>query len=316
MLASITLMTVDHRQHHLEAVRAALSAALFPLQYLVNLPTEAGGWLAEGFNTRMGLLRENAALREQQLLLRARLQKFAALQAENARLRKLLESSSKVGERVLIAELLAVDLDPNKHQVLINKGGRQGVYVGQPVLDAAGVMGQILHTGPVSSTAILITDPNHALPVQVNRNGLRAIAVGTGSLNRLELPHLPNNVDIRVGDLLITSGLGGRFPPDYPVAVVSEVLQDPGSPFAAVAATPTARLDRSREVLLVWSARKSVAPAAPASRAHPAADAQTATEEAPAEEAPAKAPSPDPSDERQPDAAGVARSNATRPSAP
>jgi len=180
------------------------------------------------------------------------MQKLAALEVENIRLRELLDSSFEVGEKVLIAELMSVNLDPYKHQVVINKGELHDVYPGQPLVDADGVMGQIVHAGPYSSTAILITDTSHAIPVQVNRNGLRTIALGSGSINRLELPYIPNSADIRPGDLLTTSGLGGRFPPGYPVATVETVEHDPGSAFASVNATPLAHLNSSREVLLVW----------------------------------------------------------------
>ena len=147
---------------------------------------------------------------------------------------------------------MSVNLDPYKHQIVINKGELNQTYPGQPLLDADGVMGQVVHVGPYTSTAVLITDTSHAIPVQVNRNGLRTIALGSGTINRLELPYLPNNSDILVGDLLITSGLGGRFPPGYPVATVSTIEQDPGQAFARITATPMAKLDRSREVLLVW----------------------------------------------------------------
>jgi len=253
-LLSIVLMTADHRQHHLDQVRSALSVVVYPLQYLVNLPVSAGQWFKESLSTRRQLEEENASLRTKQLLLKAQLQKLSSLEAENLRLRELLQSSFKVGQRVLIAELLSVDLDPYRHEILLNRGTTDHVYRGQPLLDADGVMGQVVQVGPFTSTAMLITDPSDAIPVQVNRNGLRSIAIGTGSIDRLDLPHLPNNADVRKGDLLVTSGLGGRFPPGYPVAVVTSVKQDPGQAFARVSATPLAHLNRSREVLLVWPA--------------------------------------------------------------
>ncbi len=254
MLVSVVLMTVDHRQHHLNQVRSALSVVVYPLQYLVNFPVAAGDWVRENLATRRRLEEENASLRTQRLLLKAQLQKLSALEAENIRLRELLQSSFKVGERVLIAEILSVDLDPYKHEILLNKGTLEHVYQGQPLLDADGIMGQVVQVGPLTATAMLITDPNSAIPVQVNRNGLRSIAFGTGAIDRLELPHLPNNADIRKGDLLVTSGLGRHFPPGYPVAVVTAVEQDPGQPFAQVSALPLAHLNQSREVLLVWPA--------------------------------------------------------------
>ena len=189
----------------------------------------------------------------------ADLQKYEALQAENMRLRDLLDSSFKIGDRVLVAELSSVDLDPYKQQVVINKGATSGVFVGQPVLDARAVMGQVIGTTPFSSTVLLITDTSHALPVQVLRNGLRTIAVGTGRIDELKLPYLPTNSDIVEGDLLVTSGLGGKFPPGYPVATVTRIDRSPDEPFSNVQAEPRAHLDRSREVLLVWTVPNQLA---------------------------------------------------------
>lgn len=248
---SLILMTVDHRLHLLGEVRAGLSLAVYPLQYVVDLTARAGNWAGEGLSSRTALLDQNAGLREQNLLLKGRLQKFAALETENQRLRDLLQSSLQIRERLLVAELLQVDMDPLRHQILLNKGSRDGVKAGQPLLDADGVMGQVLHAGPLTSTALLITDPSHALPVQINRNGLRALAVGTGSFNRLDIPYIAKNADVRVGDLLVTSGLGGRFPPSYPVATIVAVESQPGLSFARVSAMPAAHIERSREVLLV-----------------------------------------------------------------
>jgi len=252
VLISIALMTMDHRQQHLENIRAGIGLLVYPLQYLVSLPATAGSWAVDAVATNTTLRDENARLRERQLLLDARLQRYQALETENNRLRELLHSARKVGERVLIGELLAVDQDPFQRRIVINKGGGDGVREGQPFVDAHGVMGQILYTNPLSSVGILITDPSHAIPAQVNRNGLRVIAVGTGEADRLEIPHIPNNADIREGDLLVTSGLGQRFPPGYPVGIISEVRRDATAAYARVSARPTAHLERSREVLLVW----------------------------------------------------------------
>ncbi len=253
-------MVVDHRQHHVEAVRSAISIVIYPIQYLVNLPVAIGQWMGESVSSRETLMEENERLRMQHLLFKAQLQKLSALQVENIRLRELLQSSKKVGENVLIAELLAVDLDPFSRQIVINKGTSDNVYLGQPVLDAEGIMGQIVHVGPFSSTSMLITDPNHAIPVHVNRNGLRAIAVGTGAPDVLEIPYLPISADIVEGDLLTSSGLGGRFPRDYPVARITQVTKDPTQPYATVTAEPIALLERSREVLLVWPSDKIAQP--------------------------------------------------------
>jgi len=250
-------MTVDHRQGHLERVRSALSVFVYPLQYVANLPVTVTNWASETLTTRVRLMEENALLRDEQLMLSSKIQKFEILEAENERLRKMLQSSEKLDERVLIAELLAVDLQPFRHQIVINKGQREGVYVGQTIVDANGVMGQIVHVGPFSSTVLLLTDPTHAIPVQINRNGLRSVAVGTGQSHILQLEHLSNNVDIREGDLVVSSGLGSRFPSGYPVGVVHTISRVPGEPFAKVTIIPSAQLEKSREVLLVWPEKSS-----------------------------------------------------------
>jgi rod shape-determining protein MreC len=253
VMLSLGLIVADHRYQQLGAVRSALALLVYPLQLLADLPTRyarrAQGRLADARQLR----NQNEALRRENLLLSGRVQQFAALEAENMRLRDLLGSSFKIGERVLIAEILAVDLVGYRQQVVINKGSSSGVFIGQPVLDANAVMGQVVGTTPFSATVLLITDADHALPVQVIRNGLRSIAVGTGLGQDLDLLHIPKNADVRVGDLLVTSGLGGRFPSGYPVARVTSVGHEPDNPFTAVKALPTARLDRSREVLLVWT---------------------------------------------------------------
>ncbi len=257
VLASVLFMTLDHRQHHLETVRAALAVIVYPLQFAVHMPFKGGKWLSETLATRESLMEENQRLRTQQLLIQARLGKYGELAAENRRLRKLLESSVKVGDRVLIAEVVSVDMDPFSRQILLNKGSNEEVFMGQPLIDAHGVMGQVIHVSPFASSALLITDPSHALPVQLNRNGLRSVAVGTGASNTLELTHLPNNADVVVGDIVVTSGLGGRFPSGYPVGTVISVETDTGQPFARVAVEPAAQLERNREVLLVWPGQEA-----------------------------------------------------------
>lgn len=292
-VVSMVLMVVDHRMQHLEHLRATLSVVVYPIQYLADLPGTVSEWSKDVFAERSTLLAENARLRESQLLLKGRLQRMQALEAENARLRRLLRSSSKAGERVLIAELLSVDLDPYKQQITVNKGTRDGTFMGQALLDAQGVMGQLIHTGPLSSTAMLISDPSHAIPVQFNRTGVRTIALGTGTLNKLELPHLPNNVDVRTGDLLVSSGLGGRFPPGYPVAEVDAVNTDPTGSFARITARPLARLDRAREVLLVWNKPIEVAVEDAANAAGETAAAPVESNSAQSSQGPSREPARD-----------------------
>ena len=261
---SIVMMTVDHRYHALDGARDVLATAIYPVHYLARLPSDLQNWLSENLAGRAALLQENTRLREKQVFLNVQLQKLTTLEAENRRLRSLLESAVNTPERVLIAELLTVDFDPYRHHILLNRGRQHGVYVGQPALDQQGVIGQIIRADPFTATAILITDPNHALPIQINRTGARTLALGTGHFQELELPHIPNNEDVKVGDVLVTSGMGGRFPRGYPVGTVTKVEFDPGSPFAHIVAKPVAQLDRIREVLLLENAPDAPAPDAPA----------------------------------------------------
>ncbi len=250
-ILSVILMTVDHRERHLESVRGILMVLVYPVHWLVDAPFRLAGWAGENLAMRSVLLAENETLRGRVRDEAARLQRLDALLAENARLRELLQSAETYRYTVEVATLLAVDFDPFRHQLMLNRGERDGVIRGQALIDAHGVMGQTTRVGPLTSQAVLITDPSHALPVEVNRNGLRTIVRGTGEIDRLELPYLPNNADIVVGDLLVTSGLGGVFPPGYPVATVTRVQRRPGERFVEVDAAPTAELNRSREVLLV-----------------------------------------------------------------
>ncbi len=253
MVLAIGLVVADHRYQYLDPLRSTLSVIVYPVHYLTGLPGILVRQVQDYLARKEALRHRNRSLYRDNLVLKARLQRFEALEAENIRLRALLGSSLRMGDRVLIAELMAVDLDPYRQQVMIDRGASSGVFVGQPVLDANAVMGQVTRVDSFSATVLLITDAGHGLPVQINRNGLRTIARGTGFINRLELSHLPKNADVRVGDLVVTSGLGGHFPPGYPVAQVIQVRQESGKPFATIIAEPTARLDRSREVLLVWT---------------------------------------------------------------
>ncbi len=246
-------MVLDQKSPSINSLRSTLSFLVDPLKYLVNIPSVALEQTGDSINSYLNLKKENQNLREEQLVHQARLLKFSALEQENIRLRALLENSFKLGEQVLVAELLSVNMAPYEHIVVVNKGTRFGVHAQQPVLDANGVVGQVFRALPMTSEIMLITDPNHAIPVQVNRNGLLTIAVGSGQTNKLILPFLPSNADIHPGDLLITSGLGGNFPHGYPVAIVDEFIPQPNKAFTTVTATPKALLDRNRELMIVWS---------------------------------------------------------------
>lgn len=249
---SIALMMVDHGQEGLSPVRSTLAVAMQPIQVAAEMPDEAFDYLRHYFN-RGALIEQNKALSQQVLLLQGRLQKLASLQAENERIRALLASASSIDQNVLIARILSVSPDPYRQYVKLNKGSSDGVFVGQALIDAHGIMGQVTNVTPLDSRAILISDANHGIPVEINRTGLQTIAKGTGSANALQLPYLANNADVKVGDLLVSSGLGGRYPAGYPVAKVTRVEHRPGEEFLQVKAKPTANLDRGREVLLVWN---------------------------------------------------------------
>jgi len=253
VIVSIVIMVADHRWRALETVRGAIeSYVVYPLRYTINLPSRLVDWGDESLSSHEELLEQNRKLQEQQLRAQVSLQKLSVLEKENDRLRKMLSAQPKVGEMVLVAEILAIDLDPYKQQVVLNKGHNKDVYIGQPIIDAWGVMGQVVHLGLYSSTALLISDPSHAIPVQVNRSGLRSTAFGTGNSQLLELRYIPHNADIEIGDVINTSGLGGRFPPNYPVGRIISIERPAGESFATILAEPVAHLDRSREVLLVW----------------------------------------------------------------
>lgn len=259
VFASMLLMYFDHRDDHLSAVRTAIGTAVYPLRIVVDAPARVFSWAQQTSESRAELIRENAQLRDEQTLMRARLQRLTALEAENDRLRAMLDARGRVRDRVRVAEIMSVDANPFRHALVIDVGSNEGVYDGQAIIGADGVVGQVIRTGPLTSEAILISDPGHALPVEVNRNGLRTIAYGTGRFGELDLPGLANNADIEVGDLLVTSGLGGAFPAGYPVAIVDTVTRIPQEPFADVTATPVAPLDQVREVMLVWSTERRAA---------------------------------------------------------
>ncbi|WP_397453816.1 rod shape-determining protein MreC [Pseudomonas sp. NA-150] len=271
VVLSVALMVVDARFTVLKPVRSQMSLVLMQSYWIADLPQRLYQGVASQFGSRTELIAENEKLKTEALLLQGRLQKLAALTEQNVRLRELLNSSALVNEKVEVAELIGMDPNPFTHRIIINKGERDGVVLGQPVLDARGLMGQVVELMPYTSRVLLLTDTTHSIPVQVNRNGLRAIASGTGNPERLELRHVPDTADIKEGDLLVSSGLGQRFPAGYPVATVKEVIHDSGQPFAIVRAVPTAALNRSRYLLLVFSDGRS-----PEQRAAEAAQAQEA----------------------------------------
>lgn len=220
---------------------------------IANLPATIGDWQDRTIRSRGQLLEDNDRLQRENLVLQGRSQQLASIQADNARLRALLNSTALLRDDVLVGEVIGVSPDPIRHQLVLDKGQEANVYSGQALIDANGLIGQVVDVASTTSRVLLITDPTHSVPVQVNRNGVRAVAEGIGSLNQLTIHHVAATTDIQPGDLLVTSGLGGRFPIGYPVAVVSAVERNPGEAFARIAATPTAALDRVRHALLVFS---------------------------------------------------------------
>lgn len=254
IVISILLMYFDNRDNHLDTARKAIGAAVYPVRVIVDAPVRLWGWLGDSTTARSELELELGRLKAERLLTNARLQKLNTLEAENARLRALLEARTQVRDRTRIAEIMSVDANPYNHSLVIDIGTQDGVSNGQALVDADGVVGQVIEAGLMTSQAMLISDTDHALPVEVNRNGLRTIVVGTGKIDQLKLPFVVNNADIRVGDLLVTSGLGGAFPAGYPVAIVASVTRIPQEPYADVTAKPSASLGQVREVMLIFSA--------------------------------------------------------------
>jgi len=253
VVLSLSLMWVDAHYSLLQSVRYQLGYLMLPSQTLGQIPGSIGRWLEDSGASKQQLQTQNQQLIARNLVLELKTQRLAALEAENANLRELLSASEQVDDRVLVTSVIALDPDPFSQQVLINKGGEDGVFIGQPVLDAHGLLGQVVDVLPHSSLVMMIADANHAIPVQVNRNGVRSIALGTGSLSELELAHVATTADIVPGDLLVSSGLGERYPKGYPVATVTSVEIIPGQSFAVVKAKPSASLDRSRYLLLVFN---------------------------------------------------------------
>lgn len=245
-------MFFDYHETYVKPLRDLLAVSVSPVQYLVDWPTKLAYKIQNNLTRQQTLLEENANLRVQLFLLHAKLQKFIDLQNENTQLHALLRSMPPTSERVKVAQILAVSTDPYIQQVLLNKGSREGVYVGQPVLDASGVFGQVVQVAPYTSRVLLITDALSAVPAQNDRSGIRGIVVGRGKMDKIYLSHMPTTADIKTGDTLVTSGLDEHFPVGYPLGTVEYVNVSAGQEFAKIVITPSAHLNSSRIVLLVW----------------------------------------------------------------
>ncbi len=251
-LLALALIIVDKRYDHLGKIRRLLSVAAYPVEVAVASPFQGWNWFRDSVTTRDVLRADKTKLEAELRVAQFRLQRYEALEAETQRLRALRDNTASVTDRFLIGDIMNVDLDAFRQRVLVDKGASDGIYVGQAVLDSGGVFGQVARVGQLTSEVILVSDAAHDIPVQINRNGLRTIAVGTGETNRLKLPYLPTSADVIAGDLLVTSGLGGGFPAGYPVGTIAEVKRDPAQSLADVDVKPAAALDRSKELLFVW----------------------------------------------------------------
>jgi rod shape-determining protein MreC len=249
---AVILMAADHKYRHMDAFRSYTSTLLSPFTYAANIPSELNEWFGELFISRSEIMEVNNQLRDENLILKAKLQRLISLEAENVVLRRMLGSVKKAKGRRSVAEILQVSSDSSKHEITINKGSADDVYKGQPVLDDRGIMGQVTHVSKYFSRVLLITDNLHSIPVKVNRNGARANMRGFGVYNRLLLQHVPQTVDIKVGDTVVSSGLGGVFPAGFPVAVVDLVRNDPGDSYSHIELSPIAKLQQSGLVVLVW----------------------------------------------------------------
>jgi len=255
---AIALLVLDHRGGWLRQVRGQAQLLVQPVWALAGLPGRLGGALRDTFASRAALREENDRLRNDLLLANARLTRLRNAAIDNAQLRDLLGVVERSGLDVQLAPILDIDLEPSRQRLVLAAGSRQGVHVGQAVIDAGGLLGQVVEVTPMQSTVLLLTDPDHAVPVMIARNGVRLIAYGRG--DRLELHDVPLNRDVQVGDALVTSGLGGRFPPGFPVAMITALRPDESQAFLVGELAPAAQLDRGRDVLLLRSGAAPVVP--------------------------------------------------------
>jgi len=251
-ILAVVLMYYDQHGHWEQRLRYLLEAAAYPVQVVVNSPSAAWRSLTENFQGREQLRAENEQLKAHERELELQLMREAALEQENAELRGLKASMlPSLIKSSILAEIISVETDPLRQRIVINKGARDGVSLNQAVVDGTGILGQVSRLGPWSAEIILVTDPEHAIPVEITRNSLRSIAVGSGNSGELLLPYLAVNSDVKSGDLLVSSGLGGVFPAGLPVARISGVRRESNQLLAQVRAQPLASIERDREVILL-----------------------------------------------------------------
>lgn len=258
LFLSISLMIYDQRYQQTERIHAMLTAMVTPFQYTISSSFNLFGSIVNALTTNRNLLKQNNQLESKILLQQAQIQQIQELEQENNQLRRLLNSSSYLSGNVKVAQILAVDTDSYLAQAIIDQGKDYGTFVGQPVIDAEGIIGQIIQVGPLTSRVMLITDTRSAVPVQDQRTGVHAIAVGTGPQRELSLINVPETADIKVGDRLLTSGLDLLYPVGYPLGIVTRVDYHTGELFVNIHVKPAANLNQSRQVLLMWLPAKAV----------------------------------------------------------
>lgn len=252
LVLSIGLMIIDHKSHLVQPVRVAFSAINIPFEGIVNLPANISETLKSYYPDK-SLHDDYQTLKQTQIVLETKLQRFEALQKENERLAKLLSASRRSSDEVLLSEIVSFGNEPFNQKIIVNRGVESGVYLGQPAISPDGILGQVSESGYRRSVVTLVTDTSHGLPVQVQRNGLRTIIHGSGKPDQISVPYLDAQADIRNGDLLVTSGLGGRFPVGYRVAMVTDVVKDANEAFLKITAETTAQIGFTKEVLLLWN---------------------------------------------------------------
>jgi rod shape-determining protein MreC len=258
IILSFVFMGADKYTGGSATLRAFLNSLVTPIYYLASLPGDSVDWTVDQFKSREVLEEENQKLRRLQLLQNEKLQRFTFMKKENDKLRALLDSPVRQKGKKMFAEVMSIDSHPFRDVVVINKGALDGVFEGQPVIDDFGVVGQVTSVATTSSRVILISDSTHAIPVRIQRNGVRAMIEGSGRISSLTANNVPHSIDIAVGDIMVTSGLGGGFPEGYPVAKITHVDHDLSLPFTQIFAQPVAQLDRVSRVLLLWYKRESV----------------------------------------------------------
>ena len=254
LILSFGLMYLDHKDQYLNKVRSYISATTYPIYVVTNAPKNIFLNLRESMGEREKIVLENQKLKTENIALSSKIQQIYKLEKENKRLHDLLDSKPKNEDIFVLAEIVAENPDPFKHRIIINKGSKENVYINQTVADSKGIIGHVIRDQIFGSEVLLITDPEHAIPIEIARTGLRSIALGIGSYEAIQLSYLAVSTDIQAGDILLTSGLGGQYPAGYPVATIEKVSAQKGEPFLEVRAKPFAKLKNINEVWVIQRA--------------------------------------------------------------